>query len=137
MLEILEYFISVLTTDATLNAIVPVANIFTGAVDVTTEQQNGLLLPQINVHIVSEASRTVPLNTRDTVVQIDIWDRNNYLETITISERILTLLNYKTIDKNTAHIFWERLGSTVDQYESDRRIWHRSLTFTVWDILGQ
>lgn len=137
MLEILEFFITTLTTDATLNAIVPATSVFSGAVDVITEKQAELLLPQLNVHIVSEASRTVPLNARDTVVQIDIWSRNNYLETITISERILTLLNYATIDKNTAHIFWERLGSTVDQYESDRRIWHRSLTFTVWDILGQ
>lgn len=137
MLEILEFFINILTHDSTLNAIVPATSVFTGAVDVATEKQTELLLPQINVHIISEASRTVPLNTRDTVVQIDIWSRNSFLETIQVSERILSLLNYQTADKNTAHIFWERLGSTVDQYESDRRIWHRSLSFQVWDILGQ
>lgn len=132
MLEIIDYIISILIADATLIAIVPATQIFTGPVDVATEKQVELLLPQINVHIVSETQRTVPSNTRDTMVQIDIWSRNNMKEVATIYERIITLLTYKTVDQGTAHIFWDRLGSAVDQYESDRRIFHRSMSFVVW-----
>ena len=137
MLELIQEIISILTTDATLNAIVPATQIFTGPVDDATEKQAELLLPQINVHVISEAQRTVPKNTRDTMIQIDIWSRNNLLETITIYERILTLLQYQTADKSTSHIFWDRLGSAVDQYESDRRIFHRSMTLQCWVISGQ
>lgn len=137
MLEILQYFVSILTSDATLNAIIPATQIFTGPVDVTTEVQSQLLLPQINIHIVSEAQRTVPLGTRDTMVQIDIWSRNNALEVETAYERILVLLSYQIANSGTAHIFWQRLGSGVDLYETDRRIWHKAMTFQVWSILGQ
>ena len=134
MEEILQYFISILTNDTTLNAIIPATNIFTGAVDVATEQQASLLLPQINIHVVSESQRTVPKFARDTVIQVDIWSRNNALEVETVYERILTLLSYQTIDEGTAHIFWQRLGSGIDMYESDRRIWHKVMSFTVWSI---
>ena len=137
MQELIQNIISLLTTDATLNAIVPVANIFTGPVDVLTEAQSGLLLPQINVHVISEAQRTVPKNTRDTMVQIDIWSRNSVLETSTIYERIITLLEYQTVDQSTSHIFWDRLQGSVDQYESDRRIFHKSMTLRCWVMSGQ
>lgn len=137
MLELLEYLINALKTDSTLTAIVPATQIFTGPVDVATEKQAELLLPQINVHIVSEVTRTVPLNVRDTMVQIDIWSRNSLLETINIYEEILNALNYVTADKDTAHIFWQRSGGAADQYESDRRIFHRSITIQAWIIRGQ
>lgn len=136
MKQILQYILSILIVDSTLTAIIPAANILTGPVDVATEKQAELLLPQINIHIISEAQRSVPKNTRDTMVQIDIWSRNSFLETVTAYERILTLLEYKTADQDTGHIFWERLGGAVDQYESDRRIFHRSITFTVWGMNG-
>lgn len=138
MLELLEYFITQLTTNTGVTTLVPSTQIFAGPVDVATEFQSELLIPQINIHIVSEASRTVPLNTRDTIIQIDIWSRNNMLESVQISEAILTALNYNQGNiSGSAHIFWQRMGSTVDQYEGDRRIWHRTLTFQVWDIKGQ
>lgn len=136
MLNLLEYIISILTTDSTLNAIVPVSQIFTGPVDIDTEKQSQLLFPQINVHVVSEVSRTVPRNVRDTMIQIDIWSRNNFLETVSIYERIITLLNYNVADKNTGHIFWQRVGGAVDQYETDRRIFHRSVTYQCWIMEG-
>lgn len=137
MKEIIEKIISILIADSTLTAIVPSSNIFVGPVDVATEKQAELLLPQVNIHIISEAQRTVPKNVRDTMVQIDIWSRNSLMETINIYERIITLLQYQTTDQSNSHIFWDRLGSAVDQYESDRRIFHRAMTFQVWSISGQ
>lgn len=136
MEEILEYVIQLLTTNGTLTAIVPANQIFSGPVDIATEIQSELLLPQINIHIISENVRTVPLNTRDTVLQIDIWSRNSYLETVQISEQILSLLNYNSPVEGAAKIFWNRLGSTVDMYESDRRIFHRVLSFQFWSQKG-
>ncbi len=134
MLEIFESFISILTGDATLKQTVPVANILTGPADILQEQQSTLLAPAIILSQVSEVMRSVPLNTRDTMVQLDIFSRNSQLELETIYERVLLLLNYDSGNQNTAHIFWQRLGGAVDQFESDRRIWHRSCTFTVWSI---
>ena len=132
MLEILQSLISVLTGDATLTALVPASNIMTGPVDIVTETQSGLLQPQVNIHIISEVSRSVPLTTRDTLVQIDVWSRTSMEEVENIYERIISLLNYTSPTSGSAKIFWERLGGVVDQYESDRRIWHRSVTYNLW-----
>lgn len=134
MLEILQSIISVLTGDATLTAIVPSTNIMVGPVDIVTESQAGLIMPQINVHVVSEVSRSVPLNTRDTLIQIDIWSRTSQLELENIYERVVALLNYSSPSQGTAKIFWERLGGAVDQYEGDRGIWHRSVTYNIWAV---
>lgn len=134
MLEILENIILILKSDATITSIVPSTNILTGPVDIATEKQAGLFLPQINIHTVSEVSRTVPLNTRDTIIQIDIWSRNSILETIQVYERVIVLLNYISPTNGTSKVFWERLGGAIDQYESDRRIFHRSMSLQVWSI---
>jgi hypothetical protein len=134
MLEILQNMISVLTGDATLISLVPATNILVGPVDIVTEAQLGLILPQVNLQTVSEVSRSVPSNTRDTDIQIDIWSRVSQLEIENIYERIITLLNYTSPVQGSAKIFWERLGGAVDQYEGDRRIWHRAMTYRVWAI---
>ena len=118
--------------DATLTAIVPVANISAGPVDIVTETQANLRMPAINIHMNSELSRSVPLNTRDSVVQIDIWSINNQLELETIYERVITLLNYQSANQGSAHIFWQRLGGGVDLYESDRGIWHKAVSYNAW-----
>ena len=131
MLEIFQKIVSTLTGDATLTAIVPTSNIFTGAADVVLEKQ-GSLSPFIILSQVSEISRTVPSNVRDTQIQIDIWSRNSQLEVENIYERIITLLNYLSGDQGTGHIFWERSSGAVDLFEVDRRVWHRSVTFMVW-----
>ncbi len=132
MLEILQSVVSVLIGDTNLTNLVPAANIMVGPVDIVTETQAGLLQPQVNIHVVSEVSRSVPLNTRDTLVQVDIWSRNSQLEVENIYERIIQLLNYTSPTSGSAKIFWERLGGAVDQYESDRRIWHKSVTYNIW-----
>lgn len=136
MEEILQYVIGTLTTNSSLNAIIPATQIFAGPVDVATEIQSELLLPQINVHAISESVRTVPLNARDTVIQIDIWSRNSYLETVQVSEIILSALDFTSPTEGAAKIFWNRLGSTIDMYESDRRIFHRVLSFQFWSQKG-
>jgi hypothetical protein len=132
MTEIIEQILSLLVNDATLTALCPAANIFTGPVDVSMEAQASLLYPQINLSISSDISRTVPLNARDTIVQIDVWSRQSQLEVLNIYERIVYLLNYTSGDINTAHVFWDRLNSAVDMYESDRRVFRRSSAFRVW-----
>lgn len=132
MLEILQNIISILTTDATLNAIVPVANIFTGVVDVVQEDIPSLLTPAINISVSSETTRSVPTYTRDTTIQLDIWSRNNQLEVLTIYERVLHLLEYNSGNQSSAHIFWMKMNGAVDLNESDRRVWHRSCTVVAW-----
>ena len=133
MLEILQNIITILTTDSILNAIVPVTNIFTGPVDVVNEQQLTLLYPQIQLHVLSESINAVPSNTRSTQLQISIFSRNNQLETINIYERLVTLLNYNSSQNpGTYDIFWEKVGGCSDQFESDRRIWHRAVTVDCW-----
>lgn len=136
MLQIFEKFIALLQASSALTAIIG-TNIFTGPVDITMEKQNTLLYPQVLLSLVSEAVRTVPQNTRDTTIQLDIFSRNSQLEVENIYEAVLTALNYQQGDQGTAHVFWQRLGGAVDLFESDRRYWHRSLTFQVWAIQGQ
>ena len=134
MLEIFQSLISILTNDATLNAIVLPESILTGPVDITMESQSSLTYPMIVLSLVSEVSRSVPSNTRDTHIQLDIWSRNSQLEIETIYERIIELLNYQSGNEGTAHLFWQRLGGAVDMFESERRIWHRPVTFVFWSI---
>jgi hypothetical protein len=103
-----------------------------GPVDIAEEAVATLTLPQINLKQVSEVTNSVPLNTRDTSFQLDIWSRNSQLEVENIYEIILTLLNYLSADQGGNHLFWERSSSAVDMYEADRRIWHRVITFVAW-----
>jgi len=134
MLELLQKIYTLLSSDSTLIGMVPVANILTGPVDITMEKQSDLIYPQINIRIVSEVQRSNPLNARDTQVQLDIWSRDSQLATEQIYERVIDLLSYQTTDQNTAHVFWTRLNGAVDLYESDRRIWHKAVTFSAWTI---
>lgn len=136
MLQIFEKFIALLKASSAVTTIVG-NNIYVGPVDVTMEKQNTLLYPQILLSMVSEAVRTVPQNTRDTTIQLDIFSRNSQMEVETLYEAVLTALNYYQGDQDTAHVFWQRLGGAIDLFESDRRYWHRSLTFQVWAIQGQ
>lgn len=136
MLQIFEKFIVLLKASSAVTNIVG-NNIYVGPVDITMEKQNTLLYPQILLSMVSEAVRTVPQNTRDTTIQLDIFSRNSQMEVETLYEAVLTALNYYQGDQDTAHVFWQRLGGAIDLFESDRRYWHRSLTFQVWAIQGQ
>ncbi len=134
MLEIFQNFIAILQSDPTLIAIVPTTSITVGPVDIIQETQGTLMKPQINLWAVSELQRSNPLNTRDTVVQIDIWSRNSQLELETIYERMITLLSYETSNQGAAHIFWTRLDGGSDLHETDRRIWHKIVTYKCYSL---
>jgi hypothetical protein len=134
MLEILTFIINTLKNSTGVTSIVPATQILVGQVDIVEETQAGLQLPQINAHVVSESTRTVPTNARDTMVQVDIWSRNSMMEVVQVYEFILQALNYSIANVNTAHIFWDRSSSCVDMFESDRTIWHRAVTFEFWSM---
>jgi hypothetical protein len=134
MLEILQNLIATFTGDATLTAIVPASQIFVGQVDIVEQTQAGLQLPQINIHVISENTLPVPTNARDTLIQIDIFSRNDMLEVVEVYERILVLVNYFIGNYGAAHLFWQLSSGMVDQYESGRTLFHRSITFKVWAI---
>ncbi len=134
MQQLIENLVQLLVSDINLNALVPPSQIFVGPVDIATEKQAQLLLPQINIHTIAESFRTVPRNTRDSQFQIDIWSRNSQLEVVQIYELIVGLLTYNEGNQGTAHIFWEKPTACVDFYESDRRIFHRAVTLTAWSI---
>lgn len=132
MLNVMSNTVTDLKADGVLTAIVPANNINVGPVDIVQETQTGLMMPMITLHLVSEVSNTVPLATRETYFQLDIWSRTSQLEVEQIYERVLTILNFQTQDNSGTHIYWQRMSSAVDQYESDRRIFHRSCTFMAW-----
>ena len=134
MLQIFQWIVSQMLGDATLTAIVPAANILTGPVDILVWSQNTLMQPMIILSQVSETQRTVPQGARDTVIQIDIWSRNSQLELENIYEEIINLLSFQIANQGQAHIFWDRLSGAVDDFELDRRIWHRSVSQTFWSI---
>jgi hypothetical protein len=132
MLNVSKKIISLLKADASLTAIVKATNMFVGPTDIVEEKLSELYMPQINIQQVGETSRTVPSGVRDTILQLDIWTMNSQLEIENISEIIIPLLNYEIADESTSHIYWLRMSGSADQYESDRRIWHRSIRFNVW-----
>lgn len=141
MLEIFQYILQLLLADPVLVQLVTTTannqssvNIFTGPVDVAMETQASLLYPSIVLSLVAEVVRTVPQGARDTTIQLDIFSRNSQLEVEQIYEQVLQDLNFMSANEGSAHIFWQRLGGAVDLFESDRRMWHRSCTFTVWAI---
>jgi hypothetical protein len=134
MIEIDKRIVNLLVNDATLTAIVPADNIFVGDVDVIaqTSLNTGIIMPAIIVTTSAEAMRPVPSYCRDTQVVIDIYNNNSQLEVETIYERIIEDMSYITYNQDTAHIFWQLLSGGTDVQESDRRVFHRSMTLQVW-----
>lgn len=137
MLNVFKKVVTLLQSDPTLNSLMQPSNssssgVFVGPVDIVNEQQTTLLMPMLNVWLVSESIRTVPRGARDITVQVDIWSRNSQLELENLYERLLTVLDFLTTDQGPSHIYWDRLQNAVDMYESDRRIWHKACRFTFW-----
>lgn len=133
MYDVTTYIVSTLKGNSGVTAIVPAANISSGPVDIVTETQAGLRLPQINIFQVGEQIRTVPLGARDIHMRIDIWSRNSQKEVEQIYEAVIAALNFilNTTTNNT-RIFWSVMAEGSDQYEGDRRIWHKPTTFIFW-----
>lgn len=134
MLNICNKVVKILMSDPTLTSTVPVSSISVGPVDVIVQKQSELLMPQINIHPISESVSTVPLNTKDTRVQMDIWSRNSEMEVQTIYERVLILLNFQTYDQGGSHVFWQRLENTAVMYDTEVRLWHMSADFVFWSL---
>jgi hypothetical protein len=134
MLNICNKFITLLTTNAPLVAIVPASSISIGPVDIVQETQASLQMPQINIRPISEVVATVPRNTKQTRLQLDIWSRNSEMEAQNIYEQILTILDFQSYDQSTSHIWWQRLGGLSSSYETDVRLWHYSADFLIWSL---
>lgn len=134
MLNICNKIVSTLISDPTLTAIVPTTSISVGPLDVVVQSQASILMPQINIHPISETVRTVPLNTKDTRVQMDIWSRNNEMEAQTIYERVIVLLDFQMYDQGGSHIYWQRLGGLSSTYDTEVRLWHYSADFVFWSL---
>lgn len=134
MLEILQNIISTLLSDTTLTALVPSGNILVGPVDMLSQKQDDLILPSVILSVVAESQRPVPQYARDSQIQLDIWTRESQLAVENIYEEVIARLNYLTYNQGTAHICWQILGGARDDFETDRRIWHRAVTFQVWSV---
>lgn len=134
MLEILQNIIATLLADATILTMVPSGNILVGPVDMLSQKQDSLIMPSIILSVVAESQRPVPQYARDSQIQMDIWTRESQLVVENIYERVIAVLNYLTYDENTAHICWQILGGARDDFETDRRVWHRAMTFQVWSV---
>lgn len=136
MLEILIKIIATLKADAVLTAIVPAGNIFTGPVDALSEfnSPGGIILPAVVLSVVSESQRPVPQNVRDTQVQLDVYSRVGQLELEQMYEQIISDLSMMTYNQGGAHVFWQLLSGAHDNFETERRIWHRAVTFQIWSV---
>ncbi len=136
MIGTFQTITNILKNDSTLTATLPSNQIFVGPIDIVVEKQADLLMPQANIFLVSESIRTVPAQISDTVIQLDLWSRNNQMEIDIMYERILYLLNYLTTDFSNGHIYWSVLNGAADQFETFGRLWHRSSRFTIWQQLN-
>lgn len=128
MLTIFENIINTIKDDTTIQSYVG-ARVYPEGVDISPE-----VLPMITVHHIGESVSTVPRNERVLTMQISIWSKLSEVEAIQISERIENLLNFQTFNTgyNTTIQRWQRMDASASLFESDRRIWHRALTFKIW-----
>ena len=130
MLTMLEFIINTLKNDSVIQSFVD-SRIYPDGVDIDPETN---LYPLITVHCISERTLTNPLNERECLIQVSVWSRLSHLEMEQIAERVLTLLNYDQFHSGygTTILRWQRQDSGVDMEETDRRIWHKALSFRIW-----
>jgi hypothetical protein len=136
MININQNIISTLINDATLASLmsttVPNLQINVGGVDIVKETQASLAFPMINLHVVSESTRTVPLNAKDTHIQLSIWSRVSELETENIYERVVALLNFINTTVNGTKIEWQRTSGATTDFFTDVSVWQTTVDFVVW-----
>lgn len=132
MLDLAISTINYLKTNASVTALVNANSITTGPVDQIIEKQGQIIMPQIVVNDVSEVVNTVPLNTRQSRLQISCWSRTSELESLQIYEAILAVLDFQSNNTNTTHIFWQRLGGYNKAYDARMRLWNTAGDFIVW-----
>lgn len=132
MLNLAISTINYLKNDPNVTALVRPEAITTGPVDAVIEKQNQILMPQIVVNDISEIVNTVPLDTKDSRIQISCWSRKSQLEAFQIYEAVLKALDFKEGDTNDTHIFWQRLDGYTKSYDSRMRLWNVTADFRVW-----
>jgi hypothetical protein len=130
MIVILQNTINTLLNDTVINAFVG-DRIYPEGVDIFPETT---LFPLITVNMVGEAILTNPKYEKSVQIQVNIWSRLSELEKEQITERVQQLLDYQQFNQgvNSAILRWQRQDAGVDLFESDRRIWHKALTFRCW-----
>ena len=139
MLTLIENTINSLLADATIATYVG-NRVYPTGVDIYPEatanpnQGPSAAFPLIVVFTVSEITRTVPLNERETTIQVSIYSRLNQIEVENIAERALSVLNFQQFRSGygTTILRWQREDAGVDLPETGRRIWHKALTFRAW-----
>jgi hypothetical protein len=130
MLTLLQNITDTVLADPTMQGFI--ANrVYPDGVDIDPETT---LFPLLTIHSISEVTLTNPKYERDCLIQISIWSRLSHLETEQIAERLLDLFNYQQFNTGygTTIQRWQREDAGVDLYESDRRIWHKAITFRIW-----
>jgi hypothetical protein len=130
MTNLIANIINTLKADGTIHGYVA-DRIYPRGVDIFPETT---LFPLITIYTVSEVTRSNPRGERETLIQIDIWSRKNQLEIESIAERALAVLNFQQFHTGvgTTILRWQREDAGVDAFESDRRIWHRAITYRAW-----
>lgn len=128
MKQIVKYVISTLASDPTIQTYVG-TRVSPQGVDISPE-----VLPCITVFQLDEQSKTVPFREREGLIQIDIWGNISQLQIENISERVLDLLNFAQYQSgySTSLLRWGREESSIDLFETDRRIWHRAIRWRWW-----
>jgi len=138
MTDIIQNIVNILKNDVTLaslmNTTIPIKNLYVGTADIVKESQTSLAFPMLIVHAISETYRTVPLNAKDSTIQIDIVSRNSEKEVHDIYEKVSTLLNFQTTTKNNTWIAWQRGSGLNAQYSSEARLWQFSFDIQVWSV---
>jgi hypothetical protein len=128
MLAVYENVINTIKNDSIIQSFVS-DRVYPEGVDINPE-----VLPMVTVHHISEIVHTVPRNDRMIQMQVSIWSKLSELEVEQIAERVEDLLNFQTFDTGYGSAIqrWQRMDTGADLFESDRRIWHKALTFRIW-----
>lgn len=137
MLQVLQYVITTLKNDATLQTYLGTSptRVFPQGVDTSPEN-----MPCITVFNVSEVTHTNPRSEREGMIQVDIWVNKGtaslspQLLSETIYERVLTLMNFDQYQSGYGNslLRWSREDFMLDQFESDRRIYHKVIRWKWW-----
>jgi len=130
MLTLLQNITDTILADTTMQGFIS-NRVYPEGIDIAPETT---LFPLLTIHSISEVTLTNPPNERECLIQISIWSRLSHLETEQIAEQLLTLFNYQQFNTGygTTILRWQREDMGNDQFEADRRIWHKSITIRCW-----
>ena len=139
MLNVQLNVLSVLKNDATLaslmNTLTPNLHIYMGARDIVIEKQSDIQYPAIIITVVSESDIRIPIHGHESRLQIDVWSRNSELEAVKIYDQIRALLSYQNnTTSNSTTIWWSRIDSASEDYNSEMVLWRYKIDVFVWSF---